>query len=153
MNKPTLPSTRVYPEIHISRRRFVKSLLVTWASASSLTWPLAMAERAPTSADSPAWLLATTGDPSAASRLGQAYLATRPDEHDVDLLTGLIEERLSQSAGPNSARLERPADIAKALMRLVRTDYIQNNVINLEGWVLSQTEARLYALSAVLHNA
>jgi hypothetical protein len=153
MIKSTLVQDRDYTEAPLTRRSFFKSLLITWASVSSLSWQLAAADPVATSDDRPSWLQASTGDPNATSRLGKAYLSTHPEEGDTEVIMRLIDESLDRLPGLEPARLEQPAQVAEALKRLVRTDYIQDDVVSLQGWILSRTEARLYALTAKMHNS
>jgi hypothetical protein len=83
-------------------------------------------------------------------RLGKAYLTTHSDEQDGDELLRLIDEALSQLPDLDTSQSMQPNQIAMELKRLVRTEYINDAVLNMEGWILSRTEARLYALFAVL---
>jgi hypothetical protein len=82
---------------------------------------------------------AIINDPRAAARIGAAYLAAHPEEHSRSVLYRLLEPVLSgQTAEPIAA-----------LQQQVRADYMHNAVVSVTGWVLSVTEARLYALIAV----
>jgi hypothetical protein len=89
----------------------------------------------------PAWLERILHDRAAAARLGQIYLDAHPEERDPEALVDAIEGTTG----------DLPADPLQAGMRLqtlVRDDYTRDNVVPVSGWVLSRTEARLYALSA-----
>jgi len=91
-------------------------------------------------------MLAAVADPAAATRLGHAYLAAYPAEADAERLRGLLRQTLF-------ADLSMTTDDSDALCRgLVRTlsdDYIAGEVLDLDGWQISRSEARLYALAAL----
>jgi hypothetical protein len=93
-------------------------------------------------------LLPALADLPAAARLGRGYLATRPDEAARDRLV----ERLSAvvDTQPN-ADTPRPCadEVFHALEQAVRTDYAVERVVQVQGWILSVTEARLFALAAL----
>lgn len=150
MSDPTVPESVTSAVGVLSRRRFLLSLLAGWAGASFLPWQLAAAETVDAADAWPAWLSEITGEPTAVVRLGQAYLATHPNDQDPDHLIRLIDERLVRLPGLDPARLVQPAQIARALKQCVRYDYVNDATVSLDGWVLSETEARLYALVAAL---
>jgi hypothetical protein len=90
----------------------------------------------------PAWLERILYDRAAAARLGRVYLDSHPEDRDPDALVGAIE----------GAAGELPADPRQAivsLQRQVRDEYARDAVVPVSGWVLSRTEARLYALAAL----
>ena len=134
----------------ITRRRFIQSLLVTWAISYGLPWQFVTAAQEDVTADWPSWLQAVTGEPNAVIRIGKAYLRNHQEEQDADVLMRLIDEALSRSPGLDPSQLIQPGRIAMELKRLVRMEYINDDVISLEGWILSRTEVRLYALAAAL---
>ncbi len=88
-------------------------------------------------------------DVAAAGRLGRSYLTAHPAELDFQRLADGV-------LGP--FRLPAPADaidsipesvlIARA-RRVVADDYVSGRVVHIDGWVLSITEARLYALAVL----
>ena len=151
MSHPTF-SPPTTPDSLVTRRTFLKSLLTTWAIASCLPWQIATADPVEAADNSPAWLSDVTGDVNATLRLGNAYLGLYPEEQDPDHLISLIDEALVHLPQFDPAQLKHPDQIAITLKRLVRSDYVNDDIVSLEGWVLSQTEARLYALVAALHN-
>jgi hypothetical protein len=86
----------------------------------------------------------TLTDPGAAERFGRAYLAAFPSEADRDTLLQRLaaalvagEQAVPSGAGAVLARFDR----------LVRGEYTRGDVIGVDGWLLSRSEARLYALS------
>ena len=98
--------------------------------------------------DKPAWLSGTTGEHDAVVRLGRVYLAAHPGEQDAGFLLTAIERASAVSSG--SATLDRldPQQVVEVLRHVVRSEYIRGDVVPVDRWVLSTTEARLYALVA-----
>lgn len=83
-----------------------------------------------------------------AKRVGLEYLRCVPREADERLLVDLI----------CSSRAERRAELDQAnkgklreLLRLqMRQDFEHGRIVNVQGWILSETEGRLCALAALL---
>ncbi len=125
----------------VSRREF---LLGTIASAIALGGCGAMK---PWMVDAPApdWLAAACGDYAAAARFGKAYLTEHPKEAQRELL----EAAITKAAGPAHSGTETPF---QRLDRRVRAEYVRDDTVLVERWILSRTEARVYALAA-LHSA
>ena len=76
--------------------------------------------------------------------IGQAYLMHCPEEHSRRILLELL----------GAEHGARPADGAPRLswesLRLsIRQDFRTGNLVFLDGWTFSRTEARFYALAAV----
>lgn len=81
--------------------------------------------------------------------LGEAYLRAHPEERDVDvLLQGLAQAGVRESGGdgPAGGRLRR------ALASAARADFVAGDTVDVDGWLLSRTEARACAV-ACLHRA
>ncbi len=76
--------------------------------------------------------------------LGRAYLSGRPDEADPATLARLI----CGPAGEQVRRLDA-SDLRLAVSERVRRDFHEGRTVVLHGWILSVTEARLYALTAL----
>jgi hypothetical protein len=72
------------------------------------------------------------GDAAALSRLGAIYLAAHPAEQQPEHLSRLI---LGDSAAP----------VESVLIERIAQDWSQHDVTQVEGWVLSRTEARICA--------
>jgi hypothetical protein len=81
-------------------------------------------------------LTAVLGDPDAARRVGRRYLDGRPEERDERTLLRLLR----QLGDPAALTQDR-------VRRAVRSDFAEGRVVLVEGWYLSQTEARLCALA------
>jgi hypothetical protein len=83
-----------------------------------------------------------------AAIMGFEYLRYRPGEANIRLLVDLI----------CACRPERHAELAQAetkkcrelLARQQRQDFEHNRVVKVHGWILSETEARLCALAALI---
>ena len=94
----------------------------------------------------PAWLPGAVGDADAAARVGRAYLAAHPGEANLDSLLAAIDSALG---GRIEAANSDPQGVLTALQRAVRAEYLRGESVNVQGWVLSVTETRVYALLAL----
>lgn len=74
--------------------------------------------------------------------IGRQYLRKVPEEADPDRLSELILSDL-----PWDAAIE--TDLRVLVRELVRRDFAEARVVRLGQWLLSQTEARLCALTAL----
>jgi hypothetical protein len=83
-----------------------------------------------------------------ARAIGLAYLRTVPEEANAQQLTQLIcsswEQRYDELVHANAAKIKT------ILLRQQRQDFEKGRIIELEGWILSETEARLCALAALV---
>lgn len=61
-------------------------------------------------------------------------------------VTGLTQVILADVISPTGPQLA----LAEAIRQRSRADFRENRLVTVEGWVLSLTETRLYALSAIL---
>jgi hypothetical protein len=83
-----------------------------------------------------------------AAIMGFEYLRYRPAESNIYRLVDLI----------CSCRPERRAELAQAdseecrglMARQLREDFEHNRTVNIHGWILSETEARLCGLAALI---
>jgi hypothetical protein len=112
----------------MNRRRFLLLTMVSTLAARG--W----AEG--TAAGLPDWLARLAFDPAACAGLGEAYLAEHPDERDPRYLLGVLEQSIGHG------------DTLASLDRTVRAEYLKGDFVQLRHWILSPTEARLYALFA-----
>ena len=89
-------------------------------------------------------LVAVLHDPPRARAIGHAYLRSLPAaQRKAGHLVRAIYADLAQDPGfpaPNLSRL---------INDRVRRDFSAGAVVAVDGWVLSSTEARLYALAAL----
>lgn len=82
--------------------------------------------------------------PMSAREIGRIYLAQCPEEDGTAALTRLILSSMSMDEGEVVA-LNRQALSATFTSR-VRTDFEKGCTVEIGGWILSRTEARLCAL-------
>lgn len=124
----------------IRRRTFIRSAsgaLGGWILARKLDWlGLEVA---------PSW---PGGPPT--SHIGAAYLARRPAESDYQRLRCLLNLDIPRKA-PNSPDWRwLVAHVGQVRMRRqIEDDFACGKTVQLDGWILSETEARLCALVVV----
>ena len=87
-------------------------------------------------------LLALLRSPAAARRIGRAYLETAGDEAEQAKLAALIV-----GDGVDGGTVD--GDLLRHVAERQRADFAAGRTVKVGGWVLSRTEARLYALAAV----
>ncbi len=92
-----------------------------------------------------AWLLGNHASRDAAVRLGKAYLRVYPADGDQSVLLAEIDKVISANLQTGNLASAEPLQLGAALERAVRAEYADDRVVTVEGWVLSITEARLYA--------
>jgi hypothetical protein len=87
-------------------------------------------------------------DRKSAAVIGLEYLRRTPMEADVRQLTRLIcsrwQGRYDKIAHADAARIK------ELLLRQQREDFEEGRIVNVRGWILSETEARLCALAALV---
>ena len=132
----------------LSRRRFLLMALAGLTAACSDADQIASGGTTGKTGAEPVWLSKIIGDPEAASRLGQAYLAVHPGYYHGDRLVTDIQQALERYDA-SAAISSDPQRIVDALQQLVRHEYTQGKAEAVDGWILSVTEARLYALAAL----
>ena len=89
-------------------------------------------------------LLTLVAAPASALEIGRIYLAQCPEEEGIVTLTRLILSSMSLNSG-DLAALDCQALPARVTSR-VRTDFERGVTVEIGGWILSRTEARLCAL-------
>ena len=72
--------------------------------------------------------------------LGNLYLAAFPEEADSDVLVAALFEGIPEGESPKVVR--------KHIQKKIVDDYDQDRVKAMDGWVLSVTELRLFALAS-----
>ena len=92
-------------------------------------------------------LLAALDRRTSAGEVGRAYLAGAPQDADRARLVDALTRGVG-AQGCNPAHASR-ADLRAALARQVRQDFADRQVVRVDGWVLSVTEARLAGLVAL----
>lgn len=87
--------------------------------------------------------LEVLGDRQAARAVGRAYLSEYPSERCKGMLAGL--QGVAARAGSN-----RGPELFAALQRANRADFAVGNIVEVDGWILGRTEARICALAATI---
>lgn len=128
-----------------TRRTFLLSALIGLTTGCNR---YSLANDEPEPCVKPQWLKAITSQKSAA-RLGRAYLDEHPQHRQCHTLIANIERTLQRQDTSISPQTDAEQTSA-ALQRLVRNEYRHDDVVSVSGWVLSKTEARLYALAAMI---
>jgi hypothetical protein len=126
--------------IRLSRRHFLLMAL------ASLTTGCSSTDNA-----GPNWLPQVIGDLEAAARLGHAYLGMHPEYYNSNMLVTDIQQALARYDA-SAAAMKNLQQTVAAFQQLVRHEYAQDETETVTGWVLSVTEARLYALPAIKGN-
>lgn len=86
-------------------------------------------------------------DRSSAQMIGMLYLKITPDEANIKQLLSHIcntDPELEIHAQSNRAAFVRQIKILQC------EDFYNGHVVNIDGWILSQTEARLCALTTFI---
>ncbi|MGH8887216.1 MAG: hypothetical protein ACRDYX_18995 [Egibacteraceae bacterium] len=78
--------------------------------------------------------------------VGQEYLRAAPAEAEGDALAGLVVGQLPAQHRALSAVTDR--QLRDLLLLAVRQDFQEGRTVDLHGWLVSLTEARLCALAA-----
>ncbi len=125
-----------------SRRTFLLTLMVGALAAAGC----GEQDTSGSAAQVPAWLPGAVGDVNAAARIGRAYLAANPGEANLDTLLAAIDTALG---GEIETADSDPQRILTALQHTVRSEYLRGEAVNVQGWVLSVTETRVYAALAL----
>jgi hypothetical protein len=95
------------------------------------------------------WLAAMTGEGDGMARFGSAYLRDFPAERDLSVLWHALYEVIERQGAEFSAAVD-PADAWIYLDQAVRDEYRRADVVEVDGWLLSRSEARLYAAATLL---
>ena len=84
--------------------------------------------------------------PESARIVGESYLATLPVRPDLD---ELLHEIFPDVEGRALAQAGSTGELSSWLDARRRSDFEQGRVVDVAGWLLSGTEARLCALAAL----
>lgn len=127
----------------MDRRGFIAMLIAAGAALSS-RHVFAGGRHA---ADPAGRLVETLRHRRSAATVGRAFLGQHPHEADARRLTTLLSDDLRRRrCDPAGARRTR---LRTAISDQVRDDFAAGRVVNVRGWVLSATEARLCGLAAL----
>jgi hypothetical protein len=113
-----------------------------------VTAPVGWVARAfagPSAATDPAAKVARFfSDPVGATHIGTAYLAVAPTENDATVLrAALAPEGEEPEAWWASVSV---SELRRTIRKAAHADFAAGTVVDLEGWQLAPTEARLAAL-------
>lgn len=133
----------------LSRRRFVLSGLLGMVAGGGLAGCALPFDATTRTARSGHRLLKLGSDPDSARRFGNAYLQDFPAERDLGLLLAEIDATLREHQGIG-LDATGPQPLRARLDRQVRDEYRNAQVVAVEGWLLSRSEARLYAAITLL---
>ena len=89
-----------------------------------------------------------TSDRAAAARIGRFYLDAHPEYQAGDALVKDIELTLTRS-DPDVAKSTDSNRVIVLVKKIIASEFQNNKVEKVSGWILSMTEARLYALFAL----
>lgn len=92
-------------------------------------------------------LLAALRQGDSAAVVGAAFLRQHPAEADARYLGTTVAADL-RCRGCDPLRASRTR-VRRAISEQVREDFAHGRVVEVDGWVLSATEARLYGLAAL----
>ncbi|MCG6861020.1 MAG: hypothetical protein LJE70_07055 [Chromatiaceae bacterium] len=96
------------------------------------------------------WWFKLTGDRDAVLRFGDAYLRSHPEESQLSALVAEIEKPVPSDGELQEAATSEARSVGM-LERRVRDDYRRGELVSVNGWLLSRTEARLYAAVALFY--
>ena len=85
-------------------------------------------------------------DRQRAAALGRAYLREAATEASV---AGLVAAISSGCLPPLGSHTGGASDLQRALSARIESDYAEQRVVDVQGWLLSPTEARICALTAL----
>jgi len=129
----------------MKRRQFIHAVMATLA----LTAPTGSQARqfSPVlSALSHTGLSGFLGDHDCICSIGHAYRNQFPAENDPATLV------LAIISGPEKTTLPDKNNLEKFIDLKIDQDFDQGSTVNLDGWILSRTEARQSALYSMLHS-
>jgi hypothetical protein len=123
--------------VDLTRRRLlIAAAGLAAAAAVGPSCLLTLVERL-SGAEAASLLRGLITDREGAARLGRSYLAAHPTE----ARSGVLVRDLVGAIEPTSV-----SGASREVADRIRGDFAAGNTVVVEGWVLSRTEARLYAL-------
>lgn len=134
---------------YCTRRTFLLSTLLSLTAVSIGNNRYSLAGSGAESCLEPQWLRKIITHRQAAARLGRAYLDTRPAYRHCRALITDIEQTL-KTKGASISAMSHAEQTASVVQGVLSKEYRNDEVVSVAGWVLSETEARLYALVYLL---
>jgi hypothetical protein len=83
-----------------------------------------------------------------ASVIGKPYLDAMPEENDPNVIVSRMA--VCHPIIVSKLRTAGETDAKTLLAKMVTEDFYNANIVQLNGWILSKTEARLCALTTLL---
>jgi hypothetical protein len=86
------------------------------------------------------------------ARVGSLYLRGNLEEADPRRLEAFLLERLAGATAPRALTadaLHETSSFGRIIGQAVHADFCNGDMVNVEGWILSRTEARLCGLFAL----
>jgi hypothetical protein len=85
--------------------------------------------------------------PASAARVGRAYLRDHPEDASVERLV----RSLAAGWPGGAAKVERlgAAQLRRRLRRQIRAEFAAGRTVRVQGWVLAESEARLFGLATL----
>ncbi len=131
-----------------SRRTFVRWLIAGFGIVALMLFDIPYRVRRKLQGRSGDWLAACFPEMYGArdaEAIGRAYLKLAPDEASRDVL--LVRLLGAASPEPNSQDVEARSALVAGIAQKARQDYGKGELVLVDGWQISRTEARLCALS------
>ncbi|MEX2203015.1 MAG: hypothetical protein WD965_02890 [Actinomycetota bacterium] len=93
-------------------------------------------------------LVAILGHPESARAVGRAYLAST----STDASASRLVDQISRGLAGSRSKIEETTDteLRELLVARIVADFSEGLVVEVDGWILSSTEARLCALAALV---
>jgi hypothetical protein len=122
-----------------SRRSFLIGAVLALSGGTSAAWIFPRRGHGV-----PRWLRQLVPDMNAAAAIGRRYLRTRPSEASPAWLA----ERLLGASAPDVLHGVDLVAVRRRLRSLRLADFQSGDLVFIDGWALTRTEARLMALVA-----
>ena len=127
--------------VNHSRRKFIYQMLC-WVAAGSVLGCEKSSQPVLSSTQDLKWLKETIPYLEPAVRLGNAYLSAYPDEKDSIQLSSQIDKAMRIQSTSDHKAIYSVQNISDA----IQADYLRNETVLFDKWIVSRTEARIYAL-------
>jgi hypothetical protein len=145
MKDKAAQALRSYSTVDCTRRAFLLSALLGMIAGNTSACRHSLPRNHYGQPTDTEWLSAVITNPEAAARIGSSYLFGNPDQSNAGMLLKSIEKAVYEQEEilPRDTDTQQYID---ALRRRIRSEYVHDKVVLVAGWVISTTEAHLYAL-------
>ncbi len=136
----------------ITRRRFIKHMTILASSVTGLIHNPAFAHQSQKS-DLHSIALnivnALFQNSKVVSQLGAVYLRMNTDEKNLaHLLRKIFDE--NPTLLNIASKSNNKSTLMIALRKIITADFENGNILNMDGWVVAKTEARIFALTKLV---